>query len=418
MGGEDSEVGLIAIRLTKGARGLAILLNERCPSIRNTVIDDARPRDRPAMTSNPKPRILIVRLSAIGDCVHAAPVVEAIRNQVPEAFIGWVAQPGGLGLLEDLAAVDRFHRFPRGKSGFDAARAMWELRAELRAERYDVALDLQGLTKSGLVAWLSGARRRLGFDGVESRELNRFFLNERRVASGRHVVDRNLSLLAMLELEVPARGEWNFPEVDLGGTEIGDQLAELSPEQPRVVISPGTTWPTKFWPTSMYAELAGRLAAEGCAVVVAWAGPNENRMADEIAAAGPGVFKAPPTSLMELRGLLQRAQLLVANDSGPMHIAVAVGTPTLSLFGPTDPERNGPYGADDPDRPVRALTLADGTVQRIGEQQVGGGQLLDCQHCWKKECARGDLACLHKLRVDDVFDVALKLLSPTGVPRR
>lgn len=356
------------------------------------------------------PRILVVRLSAIGDCVHAAPTVEAIRRQVPEAFIGWVVQPGGLSLIEDLEAVDRFHRFPRGASGWAAIRAFWRLRSELRAARYDAVLDLQGLTKSGLVSWLSGAPHRLGFDGVESRELNRFFLTERRMASGRHVVDRNLSLLAGLGLEVPARGEWNFGAVDLEGTAIGRQLEALSPEQPLVVISPGTTWPTKFWPISMYAELASRLAAEGCAVIVAWAGAEEAAMADQIAEAGSGVLKAPPTSLMELRGLLQRSRLLVANDSGPMHIAVAVGTRTLALFGPTDPGRNGPYGMDDPSAGVRALTLADGVEQHIGDQRVGDGRLLDCQYCWRKLCKRGDFACLHKLGVDDVFDVAMDLL--------
>lgn len=357
------------------------------------------------------PRILVVRLSAIGDCVHAAPTVEAIRQQLPEAFIGWVVQPGGLGLLDDLASVDRFHRFPRGAGGLQAIRALWRLRAELRAERYDTVLDLQGLTKSGLVAWLSGARRRIGFDGVESRELNRYFLTERRMASGRHVVDRNLSLLSALDLEVPDQGRWNFAPVELRGTAMGDQLAGLPEDRPLVVVSPGTTWSTKFWPTSMYAELAGRLASSGCEVVAAWAGPAESDMADEIAAAGSGVHKAPPTSLMELRGLLQRSDLLVANDSGPMHIAVAVGIPTLALFGPTDPGRNGPYGMDDPDRGVRALTLADGAAQQIGDQSVGAGRLLDCQHCWKKECARGDLACLHKLQVDDVFDAARALLE-------
>ena len=360
---------------------------------------------------NQAPRILIVRLSAIGDCVHAAPTVETIREQLPGAFIGWVVQPGGLSLIEDLEAVDCFHRFPR-KSGLDAVKAYWRLRTELRAQRYDAVLDLQGLTKSGLVAWLSGARRRLGFAGPESRELNRIFLTERRLAAGRHVVDRNLSLLAGLDLQVPDHGQWNFSSVELEGTEIGAQLSGLDPGAPLVVISPGTTWPTKFWPTAMYAELAGRLADAGCAVIVAWAGAEESAMADQIAAAGPGVHKAPPTSLMELRGLLQRSQLLVANDSGPMHISVAVGTPTLALFGPTDPGRNGPYGMDDPRRRVRALTLAEGRQQTIGDQRVGDGQLLDCQHCWKKSCARGDLACLQRLAVDDVFEVAHGLLDP------
>lgn len=394
--------------LIAAAARLAILLNERGPTIRNSVRNIHHGEATP-MTATP--RILVVRLSAIGDCVHAAPTVEAIRRQVPDAFIGWVVHPGGHALIQDLGAVDRFHRFPRGAGGWAAMRALWRLRAELRAERYDIVLDLQGLTKSGLVARVSGAPRRIGFDGVESRELNRFFMTERRMASGRHVVDRNLSLLAALGLEVPGRAEWNFPAVELQGSPIGAELERLGGERSLVVISPGTTWPTKFWPISMYAELGRRLADAECDVVVAWAGPAESAMADEIAATGPRVHKAPPTSLLELRGLLQRSQLLVANDSGPMHIAVAVGTPTLALFGPTDPERNGPYGMEDPDRAVQALTLAGGRIKQIGEQRVGDGRLLECQFCWKKLCARGDLACLHQLDVDDVFDAAIGLLG-------
>lgn len=371
-------------------------------------------------------RILIVRLSAIGDCLHALPVVEEIRRQRPTARIGWLIQRGGLGLLRDYPAVDRFHVFERGLSGPAALASLASLRRELRAENYDVALDLQGLTKSGVLARLSGARSVRGFGAPESRELNRCFVRQRmRIPSEvQHVVDRNLALLPSLGLEVPDRPSWKLPAVDLGTSEVGSFLQNLTPGRPLAVINPGTMWPTKVWAQERFAEVAVAIARR-MDVVVTWAGSAEAAMAERIVRladrpvndsvvgdSGGGdsgsseargeegagrVWKAPPTSLSELCGLIQRARVVVANDSGPLHLAVAAGVPAVGVYGPTDPARNGPYGWQDSSWPSEAVTLADLAPKDLDGESVGGGRLLDCQFCWKTRCRRGDTACLAEL---------------------
>ena len=130
----------------------------------------------------PPKRLLLVRLSAIGDCIHALPVVDALRDQLPDATIGWAVEQASLSLLEGHEAVDRFHVFPRGSRG---TKQFSRFVRELRAMKYDAAIDVQGLTKSGLVARISGAPLRVGFKGKESRELNRWLINRPIPVGGR-----------------------------------------------------------------------------------------------------------------------------------------------------------------------------------------------------------------------------------------
>ncbi len=380
--------------------------------------------------SSDRPRILLVRLSALGDCLHAVPVVEELRRQLPDAHIGWLIQGPGLALLSDHRGVDRFHIFDRKARGLASLRSLRALRRELHEEKYDIALDLQGLTKSGVLARLSGARRVMGFGEPESRELNRLFVGARVAVSQtvEHVVDRNLYLLRALDL-VPESNSapvatWHLPEIDLAGKAIGDLLESVPDQKPVAVLNPGTTWLTKIWAQERFADVAQKFVDRGLSVVVTWAGEEEEAMADRIvnlSARERDVHKAPSTSLMELRGLLQRAAILVANDSGPLHLAVAVGVPSVGIYGPTDPARNGPYGWNDPDWRSAAVTLADleptaiaaatnGAAQSEVET-VGAGRLLSCQFCWKAACRRGDGACLAHLNSTTVVDLALDLLD-------
>ena len=346
------------------------------------------------------PRVLLVRLSALGDCLHALPVAVELRRQLPGAHIGWAIEALGHQVLRDHPAVDRFHLYPRRSPPLRFARDLLALRRELHAERYDIALDLQGLTKSGLVAWLSGAPRRVSLGPPDRRELNRLFVSEAIAApaSARHVVDRNLSLLRAVGLTVPERARFDLPVL-----EPSPALAALLDAQPAgrlAVVNPGASWSTKIWSTAGYARVARGLAdSHGLGVVVVWGNENEHALAREvvrIAERPELVVEAPATSLRDLATLLSRARVVVSGDTGPMHLAVALGVPVVSVFGPTASERNGPYGERD---------LA-----------VTAGIALDCQPCWRRTCARGDHACLAGLDADRVLAACSRRLADPERP--
>ena len=181
--------------------------------------ENGTPQESPQTPVDPQ-RILLIRLSAIGDCLHAVPVVVALRRRFPKAFIGWAIEKGPHTLLEGHPSVDKFHIFPRHafkkKEGtwIGRLRTMSEFREEIRGMKYDVGIDLQGLTKSGLVARWSRARQRIGFKGSESRELNMLFMNQRLTAPdwAVHIVEKNLSLLQPLGLDPHQKPEWIMPE--------------------------------------------------------------------------------------------------------------------------------------------------------------------------------------------------------------
>ena len=347
-------------------------------------------------------RVLLVRLSAIGDCLHAAPVASALRRAHPEAFIGWAIQEPAASLLRGHGGVDRVHLYPRRTRGIGAhLDALRRFRRELRSCRYDAAVDVQGLTKSGLVAWWSGARRRIGFRGgpaMGSRELNALFLNRRFAVDldVRHVVDRNLALLRASGLAGDAGRdvEWRLPEYAEPASLAFLERHGLSDGR-YAVVSPGTVWRTKHWPPRRFAAAVRRLGSErGLPVVVVWAGEEERRAAEEIVAGGGDgcrVLLAPPTDLRELATLLRHAALFLGCDSGPAHLAAALGVPCVSVFGPTDPARNGPYGP--------------------GSAAVRLDQPLDCQPCWRRTCGRGDFACMERLDADRVVAACLARLD-------
>ncbi|MCY3927470.1 MAG: glycosyltransferase family 9 protein [Acidobacteria bacterium] len=357
------------------------------------------------MTTTEKPtrrlRVLLVRLSAIGDCLHAVPVAAALRRAHPDAFIGWAIQEPSATLLRGCPGVDRFHIYPRRTRGIAARfEAFSRFRRELRSCRYDAAIDVQGLTKSGLVAWLSGARQRVGFRGgpaLGSRELNRLFLNHRFAVppAVTHVVDRNLALVRSSGLaDQDPIAEWRLPDyaqrealvfLERHGLRAGGYA----------VVSPGTIWRTKRWPEGYFAVAVRRLSRDrGLPVVVVWADEGERRSAETIVAnAGTGlpVLLAPPTDLRDLATLLRHAALFLGCDSGPAHLAAALDVPCVSVFGPTDPSRNGPYG------PRSASVRLD--------------QRLECQPCWRRTCSRGDFACMERLDPDPVVEECLARLD-------
>lgn len=344
-----------------------------------------------------------MRLSAIGDCLHAVPVLTALRHKYPRAYVGWAIEAAAHKLLEGHPLVDRFHLFPRdvqreqGGLVVGRLRALNVFRRELAASRYEIALDLQGLTKSGLVAWWSGAGTRIGFAGRDGRELSRLFANRRVAppAAAVHVVDRNLALLQGLGVEIPATPEWVLPSYEAEGREMDSFLQGrgLGAGGRRfAIVNPGATWATKRWPPECFGEVArGLVETHGVAAVAPWGDAAERSAAELIvrAAGGRDAFLAPPTNLRQLAALLARAILFVGNDTGPLHLAAALGIPCVAVFGASDPRRNGPYG------PAHRIVAS----------------APPCQPCWKMRCTRGDLACLRAIEPAQVLAGCAELLD-------
>jgi lipopolysaccharide heptosyltransferase I len=291
-----------------------------------------------------QPRVLIVRLSAIGDAIHGLPVLCALRSALPDAFLGWVVEGRAGDLLEGHPALDALVRVPR--RWLSSPREVWKLRRRLRELKFDTTIDLQCLTKSAIAAWLSGARRRIGKAGDDGRELSRWFHNELVTAGGGHVIEHYLDLLRPLGIDAPVvRFDLPVRTDDAHSIERLLQTNRLAARR-FAVLNPGAGWPSKIWPAERYGEVARRLAAaQGLRSVAVWGGPEEQPLADRIVATSGGqAILAPPTSMTELAALCRRAALFVGSDTGPMHLAVAVGTPTISLHGPSLAEWCGAYG--------------------------------------------------------------------------
>jgi ADP-heptose:LPS heptosyltransferase len=212
--------------------------------------------------------------------------------------------------------------------------------------QFDVALDLQCLTKSAVAAWLSGARRRIGKAGADGRELSRWFHNELIDVGGRHVIDHYLEMLKPLGIDNP-EVRFDVPEQLAEARTIDDFLrAQNLLRKQFAVLNPGAGWPSKIWPAERYGAVARELrAAHGLTSIAVWGTPDERPLAEGIVAASAGAARlAPPTTVLELAALSRRAALFVGSDTGPMHLAVAVDTPTISLHGPSIADWCGAYG--------------------------------------------------------------------------
>jgi len=318
---------------------------------------------------DPSPRILIIRLSALGDIIHALPLLAALRARFPKGHLGWIVEPAGAQLLEGHPLLDTLHVFPRQawrESKLGALRGpLKDLLREVRAQHYDIAIDAQGLTKSAVWGWLARAPRRIGFAaGAGAGELAPLLANERVTPppEARHVVERNLALLAPLGIARPEPIAFpvHLPPAALGKADeiLADPDGRAAP---LVIVNPGAGWATKIWPPDRLGQLARTLAeTRACRVAVAW-GPGEEPLAEAVlAAAGqgdavnfkarilppaPGVYALPPTRFVELGAVIARARLFVGGDTGPTHLAAALGVPTVAMMGPLDARRNGPYGA-------------------------------------------------------------------------
>jgi lipopolysaccharide heptosyltransferase I len=326
----------------------------------------------------PDGRIALVKLSALGDIVHTLPVASALRASWPAAHITWIVERRHAGILRDHPALNEIivvdtqsWRRARGPRALrSAGREVMALRRRLRAGRFDVAFDLQGLIKSGLFALATGARTRIGFARGECHEWPSTLLTNHHVTlptSARHVVEQYLALLHPLGTRANGKPvEFHLPS-DPDAEMAVDEFFAASGVKPRdrvVVLNPGAGRPEKRWPAAQFAELGRRLVADDAAhAIVAW-GPGEVALAHAIADGG-GALVAPPTNLDRLVALLRRASVVVAADTGPLHIAAALGVPCVGLYGPTPAVRNAPYG-----KGHRTLQGRDGTMTAIETESV------------------------------------------------
>ena len=290
----------------------------------------------------PPLRILITRLSHIGDCILTLPLVNAIRKQHPDAFIAWAVESPSEQLLENHPEIDHIIHIP--KSWMATPSAWTSIRRDLRCEGFDVVIDPQGLTKSAMLGWLSGAKRRIGIKGRWGRELSPWLNNTLVEPLSDHVVDRSMELLSKLDIESP-QVEFNLPTADESNQKI-DQWLNNHKLNSFVVINPGASWRSKRWENDRFGTVASHLYQQhNLRTVITWAGEQEKAMAQQIFRLNQrGSVFAMPTTLNELASLVARSQFFVGCDTGPMHIATAVGTPCVGLYGTTRAKDSGAYG--------------------------------------------------------------------------
>ncbi len=293
-------------------------------------------------------RILLTRLSAIGDCILTIPVAVRAKQLWPDSKLTWVVDCGVDQLLEEHPAVDEVLRIKR--RWLKRPGEWLALRRELRSRKFDLVLDPQGLSKSALIGWLSGARRRVGFDYSHAREVAPLVATRRIRRTTRHLGDTYLQVLSDWCDIVPGEGKFDMPRYPEASAHVAKLLEDMGFEataaSPWVAINPGAGWPTRLWPVQRFGVLARDIyRRHGRKSLVFWAGDEEYLMAKVIEEESQGgAVAAPRTNMRELAELLRRASLLVTGETGPMHLASALGTPCVSLHGPTWADESGPYG--------------------------------------------------------------------------
>lgn len=338
------------------------------------------------------PRILVVRLSAIGDCVLTVPMIHAIRRQYPQAHLAWIVDERAAMLLDGLADLDELLVIPR--RWHRSLTAVLQIRRALRQRAFDVAIDPQSLTKSGLLSLLSGAKKRIGFAPPVGRELAPFLSNTLIEPKAEHLVERTLELLQPIGVQ---QTEVRFQLPLYAGTEniLDFTHVCMGKKKQFAVVNVGAGWPTKLWCADRFAEVIRHLGVvHDLSSMIVWHS-GEREMATEVVSKSGGYgHLAPATSLTELATLLRHARLMVGCDTGPLHLGVAVGTPCVGLYGPTDPARCGPYGA-----PHRSV------------QPEGGAPLVGMRRSAENTLMR-------KIRVDQVTAACDQVLDETNVDDR
>lgn len=309
------------------------------------------------MAGSDPQRILCIRLSAVGDVINTLPALDAVRRGFPRAFIGFVVEDRAHDLIANHPSVDRVHLFRRRRwvrmayQPLNWARAFEEVSrfiGEIRRERYDVALDFQGNFKGAMHGLLSGVRRRIGFGPGHTKEWNHLFTNVHVLPPGGERINRVekfLSLAAALGIS-PDGAAYRLPDSEESRARVGAFLGAQRLSS-YVAMHPGTSdfGRLKRWRAERFSALAERISRErGFRSVVTW-GPGERPLAEEVVrgSGASAVLALETRSILDLAELVRRARLFVGCDSGPLHLSSAVGTPSVALFGPKDPQVYGPH---------------------------------------------------------------------------
>lgn len=326
------------------------------------------------MPHTPPRSICLLRLSALGDATHVVPVVRTLQRQLPDARLTWVIGPGEAKLLAGLENV-RFVVYDK-RSGLAGMRALWR---ELRGERFDVLLQMQLAARANLLAAGLRARRRIGYDRARSKEGHALVVNERIPAGGQHVLDVLGRFCEPLGIHQD-RVEWHLPVSD-----EDRQWAQRHLEAGRrwLLVSPCSSHPLRNWSAERYAAVADHAASRGWGVVMCGGRSElERDTTDRILAAmhNPALDLVGRDTLKQLIALLERADAVLAPDSGPVHIANAVGTPVLGLYACTDPTRSGPYSdlawtVDRYDAAARRFLGKPGSALRWGKRVEFAGAM-------------------------------------------
>lgn len=339
-------------------------------------------------------RILFIKPSSMGDIVHALPVLAALRGRFPQAHITWLVKRQWAELVERAEGLDRVWAVGSGPMGWLSAVP------RLRAERFDLAVDLQGLLRSALMAWLAGCPARIGF--ANGREGSPLFYT-RRVAvptPDMHAVDRYLLVAEALGAARPTPPQFRLVRRPDDQRQVAGALARVgvSPGSPWIAMHVSARWPTKRWPAESFAAVADQLDRERAGPVVLIGGPEDQAAAQAVQSLARAASVHDLTGQIPLRllpALLQSASVLVTNDSGPMHVAAAVGTPVVALFGPTSPVRTGPYGPSH-----RVLTHP-----------------VPCRPCFSRRCTHAiERACLTGIEPVQVVEAVRARLAVQAQP--
>jgi heptosyltransferase-1 len=330
-------------------------------------------------------RLLIVKMSSIGDVVHALPFAQIVKERRPDIRIDWLVRSRCADLLTGDPYIDRTHIVPQS-CGFNDLLA---LARSMRSRRYDAALDMQGLSFSGLLTRLSGAKRRIGLD--LNRECNTLFLSEPTVPARadreRHAIDILRGFLPVLGLD--ANTPWPTLPYLADDTGAPPEIAALREAHEPIALNLGASTAEKRWPVDRWASLAEALIAEGRTVALVGGAQDVDAASGIVPTLGESprlIDFAGKTTLRGTAAVIKECALLVTGDTGPMHIAVAVGTPVIGLFGPTRPLRTGPYGPQN--RVIRHGE--DGAPGSASMEQISVSEVLDAVQAMGKEKA----ACL------------------------
>lgn len=303
-------------------------------------------------------RLLIVRLSAMGDVIHTLPAAQALRDAFPEAMIGWLIEERWAELL---CAPETPRRGPRSaqrplvdwvhtvdlkgwrKSLFEIPTVekiarVWN---DVRSARYQVAVDLQGAIRSAILAHWSGAP--LVYGAAMPRESPAsLWYTRQAIPRGTHVIEQNVSVVEAVTQTKIAAPQVNFP-FDPGAEALLSETLARQGIRDYAIVNPGAGWGAKRWPAARYGEVARQLAHDGLHCFVN-CGPGEEELGEEVTGASGGLAKVLKVTITELIALTRGAKLFVGGDTGPLHLAAALRVPVVAIFGPTDPARNGPYG--------------------------------------------------------------------------